>query len=352
MSQETTQEGIGASGDLFDAMGTEGEQFKPKKEEKQQPQKSGSASPARSAAKPKVYPEGTLVVHQGDHKTLDKELTEKEVYELFNDDHPDVSMDRYELLEDKEKNRFWFKAKGFKKGGRPERDGRPITVLTAPPELASPTASPGTSENASESPAVSRVLTRGGVYEVRRTRLGTFMAKVPDANLRARAGFYSQIPKPPARMLLFIVEAFRDRPNHEAVVEVFYDRRDGSFKSYWPPQRDATAGSVEYDPLPETDDVFRYLNIHSHNRMPAFFSATDDEFETTTGLFGVIGRAEDDKPEALFRASCGGLFLPLDISDLFDDADLARRIVREPRKAPAPPLDYPIAEANIREVRP
>ncbi|MGB3633532.1 MAG: hypothetical protein WA982_05795 [Rubrobacteraceae bacterium] len=208
-----------------------------------------------------------------------------------------------------------------------------------------------TSEDTTEFPAVSRVLTQGGVYEVRRTSLGTFMAKIPDANLRARAGFYPQIPKAPARMLHFIVQAFRDRPNHEAVVEIFYDRRDGSFKPYWPPQRNATAGSVEYDPLPETDDVFRYLSIHSHNQMPAFFSATDDEFETATGLFGVIGRVDDDKPEALFRASCGGLFLPLDIADLFDDAELARRIVRRPRKAPAPPLDYPVAE-NIREVRP
>ncbi|MGB3633264.1 MAG: hypothetical protein WA982_04440, partial [Rubrobacteraceae bacterium] len=74
-------------------------------------------------------------------------------------------------------------------------------------------------------------------------------------------------------------------------------------------------------------------------------------FETATGLFGVIGRVDDDKPEALFRASCGGLFLPLDVADLFDDAELARRIVRKPRKAPAPPLDYPVAE-NRREVRP
>ena len=97
-----------------------------------------------------------------------------------------------------------------------------------------------------------------------------------------------------------------------------------------PPQRNATAGSVEYDPLPETDDIFRYMNVHSHNRMDAFFSGTDDEYENATGIYGVIGRVEDEKPEALFRASCGGLFVPLHVEDLFDDAELARSLVCDP----------------------
>lgn len=319
MSQETTtQGGIGTPGNLFDAMGPEGEQFKPpKKEEKNQP-KQGTGGAKSPAAKPKTYPEGTLVVHQGDQKTLDKEMTEKEVYDLFNEDHPDVSMDRYELLEDKEKKRFWFKAKGFKKGGRPEKDGRPLTVLTDAP-----------ADRVEEFPPVCHVLGEDGVYEVRRTPLGTFIAPLP-SDLDVAEGFYPEVPKAPARLLASVIAAFKDRPKHEAVVEIFYDRRDGSFAPYWPPQRNATAGSVEYDPLPETDDVFRFMNIHSHNRMRAFFSGTDDEYETATGLFGVIGRVEDEKPEALFRASCGGLFVPLGVEDLFNDAELARSIVCDP----------------------
>ena len=322
MSQETTtQGGIGGAGDLFDAMGAEGEQFKPMpKEEKKQPPKpaSGNARKTTGTAKPKVYPEGTLVVHQGDQKTLDREMTEKEVYDLFNDDHPDVSMDRYELLEDKEKKRFWFKAKGFKKGGRPERDGRPLTVLTDAP-----------ADRLEKFPPVCRVLGTDAVYEVRRTPLGAFVAPVLPG-LDVAEGFYSGVPKAPARLLASVIEAFKACPKHEAVVEIFYDRRDDSFEPYWPPQRNATAGAVEYDPLPETDDVFRYVNIHSHNAMPAFFSGTDDEYENATGLFGVIGRVEDQKPEALFRASCGGLFVPLEIEDLFDDAGLAHSLVTDP----------------------
>jgi PRTRC genetic system protein A len=337
LSQETkTTGGIGGAGDLFDAMGAEGEQFKPKKEEKKQSPKPASGN--TTAARPKVYPEGTLVVHQGDHKTLDKEMTEKEVYDLFNEDHPDVSMDRYELLEDKEKRRFWFRAKGFKKGGRPERNGRPFSVLTAVPEWLE------------TFPPVSRVLAWDGVYEIRRTHLGCFASYVP-SDLDIREGFYPEVPKAPVSLLVTAISAFRDRPKHEAVLEIFYDKRDGSFRLYWPPQRNATAGSVEYDPLPETDDVLRYLSVHSHNAMPAFFSSTDDEFETATGLFGVIGRVEDDRPEALFRASCGGLFVPLQIEDLFDDADLARSLVTDPL-ARRGPVRGAIREALHKVVRP
>lgn len=333
MSQETTKGagGIGSSGNLFDAMGPEGDQFKPKpKEEKKQtrPTNAGAGNARPAAAKPKTYDEGTLVVHQGDQKTLDREMTEKEVYDLFNEDHPDVSMDRYELLEDKEKKRFWFKAKGFKKGGRPEEDGRPITVLTAVPD------------RLDEFPAVCRILGEDGAYEMRRTPLGTFLAHVP-APLEIFEGFYPAVPKAPARLLPFIIEAFRDRPDQEAVVEIFHDRRDGSFKPYWPPQRGATAGSVEYDPLPETDDVFRYMNLHSHPRMDAFFSRTDDAEEKRTGLYGVIGRVEDDRPQALFRASCGGLYVPLEIEDVFDDAELARSLLTDPllRRRPVRPVE-------------
>ena len=342
MSQQSDQQGtagIGGAGDLFDAMGAEGEQFKPKKEEKQQAQNpaaggAGGAGKTATKTKPKSYPEGTLVVHQGDHKTLDKEMMEKEVYDLFNDDHPDVSMDRYELLEDKEKKRYWFKAKGFKKGGRPEKDGLPLSILTAVPDY-----------RGKNPPALRHVLGGDTVYEWRRTPLGSFIAPV-ESDVEVQPGFYpNRVPKAPVQLLASVIEAFRDRPKHEAVLEIFYNRRDGSFKPYWPPQRNATAGSVEYDPLPETEDVFRYVNIHSHNTMHAFFSRTDDEYETATGIYGVIGRVEDVRPEALFRFSCGGLFGQLGVEDLFADPELARSLIIDPLTVPE------VVRPEIREAR-
>jgi PRTRC genetic system protein A len=117
----------------------------------------------------------------------------------------------------------------------------------------------------------------------------------------------------------------------EAVVEIFHDRRGDSFHLFRPEQREATAGGVTYDPLPETEDVFCYLNLHSHNRMPAFFSETDDEYETKTGLYGVIGRlGAAGKPEAVFRMSCGGNFVYLGAERLFDDASLVNSLVDQP----------------------
>lgn len=287
--------------------------------------KQGGTQAGKTAAnhKPKTYPEGSLVVHQGDHKTLDKEMSEKEIYDLFNEDHPDVSMDRYELIEDKEKKRLWFKAKSFKKGGRPEEDGRPIRVLTRAPA------------DDEDVPAVYRRLGPGGVvYEVRTTYLGTFRAPVPhtpeDEDLSRPYDLFA--PKAPARLLADAIDAFRCYPELEAVVEIMYDRRTGQFRLVWPDQRNATGHGVDYDPLPEDEDVFCYLNIHSHNAMPAFFSPRDDAYEDKTGFYGVIGRLEEARPEADFRLSCGQIFLPLGIGDLFDNAAVAEALVKPSRR--------------------
>ena len=52
------------------------------------------------------------------------------------------------------------------------------------------------------------------------------------------------------------------------------------------------------------------------NTMPAFFSGTDNEDETITGLYGVIG-CLDSKPQIRFRAAMGGSFGSIPIKKLF-----------------------------------
>lgn len=314
---KSDQKNVGGAEDLFDLMGSEGEKFKKEKPTQNKPQQKQETG-KRSTLK--IYPAGTLVVHSGDRRELPKEMTEKEVFELYGEDHPDVSLDRYELIEDKEKGRLWFRAKGFKKGGRSDR-GAPqaIEVFTAPPKgLPTP-------------PAVYRLLGSDGVYEIRRTPLGTFIAPIA-CGLEISAGFYPKVPKAPTSLLAEAIELFAGTPEVEAVAEIFHERRSGSFHLFRPEQREATAGGVTYDPLPETEDVFCYLNLHSHNRMPAFFSATDDEYETKSGLYGVIGRLGDEgKPEAMFCMSCGGNFVYMSAESLFDDASLVNSLVDQQR---------------------
>ncbi len=198
-------------------------------------------------------------------------------------------------------------------------------------------------------PPVARVAARDGVYEVRTTLAGRFVVKLPEtpgirdllegapAAPELAEGFFATVPKAPTDLLARAVGVFRERPDTEALVDVVFDRRDASFRLVWTEHR-ATAASVDFDPLPETDDVFVYCQIHSHHRMEAFFSSTDDREELRTLIYGVVGRVGLRRPHALFRYSCGGHFRHLRAADLF--------AVREARGAgrPSPPV-----EAIVRE---
>lgn len=61
-----------------------------------------------------------------------------------------------------------------------------------------------------------------------------------------------------------------------------------------------------------------------------YFSPIDDKAEVKTAVYGVVGRIEDDVPEAQFRYSCGGHFRELLAEDLFDDPSKVAATVRRP----------------------
>ncbi len=61
-----------------------------------------------------------------------------------------------------------------------------------------------------------------------------------------------------------------------------------------------------------------------------YFSSIDDGSEQKSGVYGVIGRVEEEVPEARFRYSCGGHFRELAAEDLFDDPSAVARTVRRP----------------------
>ena len=61
------------------------------------------------------------------------------------------------------------------------------------------------------------------------------------------------------------------------------------------------------------------LQLHSHHRMPAFFSATDDRDEQGLGLYGVLGRlgVAGQQPEVLLRVGVYGHYLTLPWATVF-----------------------------------
>lgn len=208
--------------------------------------------------------------------------------------------------------------------GSPDKRPRTVEVVTEPPAIGRAGSSP--------LPPVVRVLGDDGVYEARTTGAGTFVARMETPQTEVREGFYPTVPKAPASLLSRIVHIFKRMPDREAVVSVVYDRREKRHHLIWNDQRDQSSGGVTYDPIPETGRIVPYAEIHSHNRMGAFFSRTDDEFEVRTGIYGVLGRVDEERPEALFRYSCGGVFRPLSGGEVFHNPSgvpVLARVVRD-----------------------
>jgi PRTRC genetic system protein A len=90
----------------------------------------------------------------------------------------------------------------------------------------------------------------------------------------------------------------------ETLVAVVHEPRCG-YRLVRPPQV-TTAARVVYRPSPGT-----VLEIHSHHRMPAYFSRTDDADEQGLRLYGVLGRLDTARPEVALRVGAYGHYLPL-----------------------------------------
>ena len=100
----------------------------------------------------------------------------------------------------------------------------------------------------------------------------------------------------------------RAERGHEDMLLVIYRR--GRYELVLPPQ-ERSAGQVRYTPpaLPHGETIV--LAIHSHHRMPAFFSGTDDRDERGLGVFAVLGRLDRERPEVILRAGVEGHWCPV-----------------------------------------
>lgn len=75
------------------------------------------------------------------------------------------------------------------------------------------------------------------------------------------------------------------------------------------------------------------LEVHSHARARAFFSPTDTGDEQRLRIYGVIGRAEEARPEVRLRVGAYGYFLPVPWDAVFDGDPAS---VRDLERAPEP----------------
>lgn len=304
--------------DLFDLLGDEGKKYKKKKPE----QKKGSTSKDAEKEKkePTVYRAGTEVAYAGHKMNLPSDMNEEQILKFLEDPFPELAdKEQTEFRYDAERNRIVPTRKALKKG--------------AGCGLASAPALPRTMEVLTQAPkeplpSVHRRLAADGIYEVRDTSLGVFTARLP-AIEHISESVRLKLPKPPAAMLSRIVQLFKQSADSEELLTIVYDHDEGRHRLVRVEQQTSPA-KVHYDALVEDERYTIFCEIHSHHRMPPFFSEDDDSSEAVSGgLFGVIGDIRDAKPAAIFRYSCGGHFRVLHARQLFEPAYEVPDIIRD-----------------------
>lgn len=163
----------------------------------------------------------------------------------------------------------------------------------------------------------------GRVYQMRKTPVGTFTAQA--GNLpefpEVKPGFQMGLPKIPMHLLMFIWDFFAklsERYELEALVHILYDMHSKEYTVRVPKQKltHVSVDSVLEEGYP--DHLIHVMDIHSHNTMPAKFSAVDDADEKPTRLYAVMGMLHRAFPDICVRASCAGHFIPVDPIDVFD----------------------------------
>ena len=115
-----------------------------------------------------------------------------------------------------------------------------------------------------------------------------------------------KIPRGTYGLALSILLADRYRERYLAVTW------EGEYHLRTPPQ-EGTEGGVSYERLPGT-----VLDIHSHGRMRAWFSPTDNADELGLRLYMVVGRLDRLLPEIEIRVGVYGYFAPVHMNEVFD----------------------------------
>jgi hypothetical protein len=111
--------------------------------------------------------------------------------------------------------------------------------------------------------------------------------------------------------------------SREALVNILWDKLTETFVTYVPPQTvTRTRVTSDITDMPESERYLHYMDIHSHNTMPAKFSRTDDDDEKATRVYAVFGRLDRFMPDISVRISNGGKFLEIEPSVVFEPIDV------------------------------
>lgn len=172
----------------------------------------------------------------------------------------------------------------------------------------------------------------GRLYEIRQSNLGVIV--VPAENLRMLeqipTGFQFNLPKIPGELLTEAITFFRDycRKGHEleVMVNFFYHPVTKEYVVDCPYQK-VSQGRIEYEELNyEQEGFIEVLQLHSHNRMSAYFSRVDDADEKRFLLYGVVGELDKNHPTIKLRVGLNGFYYDLPLENIFDEIDVTSNV--------------------------
>ena len=154
----------------------------------------------------------------------------------------------------------------------------------------------------------------GETHRIEKTPVGEFAVCI--SNPHEEPEFHFALPKIPKKILEEVMQFFLDNREHEVACQLFYTKEEG-YSVYFPRQDYSMAAvSFERNHLLELTKTL-VMDMHSHGRMPAFFSLQDNRDEKGTRLFFVAGNLYKT-PQIRVRAGIIGRFVDLYCGDIFE----------------------------------
>ena len=112
----------------------------------------------------------------------------------------------------------------------------------------------------------------------------------------------------PLRLLEAFIEAGRAGLPHEIAGGLIYSCRTGELRLQIYEALSATSDRIRYRmPELEADETIA-VDLHTHGRLPAFFSPIDDRDDQGIKVAGVFGELHSDTPSAAFRLAVNGYY--------------------------------------------
>ena len=157
------------------------------------------------------------------------------------------------------------------------------------------------------------VLAGNGIFLQAENRLITARIQLAQAEIRGLAATETKLElrhgKAPLEMLWKGIQWFQETPDQE---RYFAIRWNGKRHELVRPEQQGRAARVTYTRI---DDAV--IEFHSHGRIPAFFSNTDDEDEQGFRIYGVAGQL-GKRPELRLRMGIYGHFGKVEPEEIFE----------------------------------